>query len=75
MFCTIWYNLRNLKYVKKHPWVFFTLIKLYKWYKIAKSVPNQTLLWIVSSQNLKLEKIFFIQLFGCSKVTFGLLPR
>ena len=32
----------QFKIREKHPWVFFTLIKLYKWYKIAKSVPNQT---------------------------------
>ena len=53
-FCAIWYHLYNLKNLKNShggvlllvnftksntpPWVFFTFLKLYKWYQIAQSV-------------------------------------
>ena len=52
MDCAIWYHLYNLKKRKKHPWrsgtfniksntppwVFFTFLKLYKWYQIAQKI-------------------------------------
>ena len=43
MFCAIWYHLYNLKDVKNAkintpPWVFFTFLKLYKWYQIAQRI-------------------------------------
>ena len=44
MHCTIWYHLYNFKNVKKThvllnpPWVFFTFLKLYKWYQIEQSI-------------------------------------
>ena len=34
MRCAIWYHLYNLK----NAWVFFTFLKLYKWYQIAQRI-------------------------------------
>ena len=55
MCCAIWYNLNNLKHVKNtyggvlllvsntSPWVFFTFLKLYKWYQITQNTTNETM--------------------------------
>ena len=53
MRCAIWYHLHNLKNVKNThgevlifkintpPWVFFTFLKLCKWYEIAQRITNK----------------------------------
>ena len=43
MHCAIWYHLYNFKNMidtksNTPSWVFFTFIKLYKWYKIAQRI-------------------------------------
>ena len=50
MRCAIWYYLYNFKKREKYPWgsvkintppwVFFTFLKLYKWYQIAQRTTN-----------------------------------
>ena len=34
------------------PWVFFTFIKLYKWYQIVQKFTNKHMLEIVDPENL-----------------------
>ena len=55
MLCAIWYHFYNLKDVKnthggvlllvKSQGVFFTFLKLYKWYQITQSRTNEMQYW------------------------------
>ena len=75
MFCAIWYHLYTLKNVKNThecycnftksntpPWVFFTFLKLYRWYQIAQRVTYGLLLiWSLTNLTLlvKIVEIIF----------------
>ena len=66
MRCSIWYHLYNLKNVKDiyggvlslvtkmntPPWMFFTFLKLNKWYQIAQRTTYVELRIIVMSGNI-----------------------
>ena len=64
MLCAVWYHLHNFKkllvklqtyFTKSNtpPWVFFTFLKLYKWYHIAQRV----LLKLTASDKVILDTV------------------